>query len=61
MISYQKKKSIHKVYVNAKAVGEIRPVNGGYRYFKKGSLTGGKRFDSVSNVKKSLELRDGSL
>lgn len=43
------------VYLDGKAVGEIRSVVGGYQYFPKGSKNGGELLRTIEMVKASLE------
>ena len=51
-MSYQEK---HIVYLDGKITGEIREEYGSYRYYPKGSKTGGKVFATLNQCKQSLE------
>jgi hypothetical protein len=57
MITYKRKNQNFNVYVENKLVGIIKEVpKKQYQYFPKGSKLGGKIFNSVEQVKQSLEL-----
>jgi len=43
------------VLLDDKLVGEIRPVNGGWQYFPKGSKIGGDVFKRLPDCQRSLE------
>jgi hypothetical protein len=49
-----KKYHLH-VRLDGRIVGSIRPVLDGFKYFPKNSPNGGERFDTVEEVKKSLQ------
>jgi len=44
-----------RVYSGGLRVGTIRAVEGGFRYFPKGSKVGGEVFTTIAAVKQSLE------
>lgn len=44
-----------KVRLDGKYCGDIKPVEGGWRYFPKGQKEGGARFETVNQIQKSLE------
>ena len=46
-----------KVFIDAKLIGTIHSVRGGFQYFPKGQKEGGEIFPTVSQVKASLEER----
>ncbi len=51
MITY---KTVIKVYLSKKLIGEIRDVQNGFAYFPKGSKESGIVFSSINGVKSSL-------
>lgn len=53
MITY---KTIHKVYLDGKLIGEIRQVDGDkWQYFPKGQKKGGDIYKSLLAIKSDLE------
>ena len=44
-----------KVRLDGRSCGEICKVDGGYQYFPKGSKSGGRVFETVAEVQKSLD------
>lgn len=55
MIAYKRKGTAHKVYLDNKHIGAIRPVADGYKYFPKGQDEGGETFRSIMEVKRDIE------
>ena len=59
MITYKdKRKGRTLVYLEGRRIGMIRIVTAGYRYFPKGSDSGGGLFPSLEDCKISLEEGD---
>lgn len=56
MMRFEQKAPGHnvKVYLSGKLVGHIKPVDGGFKYFPKGSKVGGETFMTIEQVKRSL-------
>ncbi len=56
MITYKNKDSIVQVLLDNKVVGSIKKNKDGlYQYFPKGSKSSGEPFNTLQEVKKSLE------
>jgi hypothetical protein len=55
-ITYHKNSRVSevRVYSDGLRIGTIKMVPGGWQYFPKGSETGGKVFETVVEVKRSL-------
>lgn len=43
------------VFLEGRRVGTIRPLLAGFRYFPLGSRTGGDKYTTLAEVKRSLE------
>ena len=56
MITYKKQSwTVIKVFLDGKRVGSIRSVLGGWQYFPYRSDVGGEVFETISEVKNSIE------
>ena len=55
MITYRKKGINHLVYLDGKRSGTIRPVFGGFKYFPFRHEEGGETFQTLDEVKASLD------